>query len=161
MPTRLRLPKLEQKPKAVHVVDTWRDTQNILNDPELADRVKHIRRCILNGTPLPSSYYRKGVDLDTDALLEAEGFMHLHLGRTNTSELLWLVQYDDHVVLLELSDHKHFTTRPVGTLLKSIHDAAIGRKERELASTSAPVAKSLTTIIKRRTGRIPKGPKKP
>ncbi len=108
-----------------------------------------------NGTPLPSGYYRKGVGLNSDALLHSEGIMHLHLGASNTSELLYLIQYPDHVVLLELSNHSHFATKPVGARLKNKHSVAVTRKEKQLAESPA----KRETIVKRRTGPVPKGPK--
>ena len=121
----------------------------------MARKVAHIRTCIQNGTPLPTGYYRKGVGLNADALLQAEGIMHLHLGASNTSELLYLIQYPDHVVLLELSDHAHFATRPIGVRLAAKHSAAVARKETQLAADPVrPLA-----VMKRRTGPVPKVPK--
>lgn len=153
---RLRLDTIEPKPKAVHLSKSWDDPGKLLANDLLARKVAHIRVCIQNGTPLPSGYYRKGVGLNSDALLQNEGVMHLHLGASNTSELLYLIQYSDHVVLLELSDHSHFAARPVGARLKSRHSVAVARMEKELAAS--PVKRK--TIIKRRTGPVPKGPKK-
>lgn len=89
-------------------------------------------RCIENGKPLPSGYYRKGLGLNSDELLEVHGIMHLHLGKSNTSELLYLVQYPDHVVLLELSDHAHFALRPIGTRLNAVHERSVAALEHEL-----------------------------
>ena len=153
---RLRLETIEPRPKTVHISDSWADPRGLLADDLIARKIAHIRICIQNGTPLPTGYYRKGVGLNTDTLLQDEGIMHLHLGASNTPELLYLIQYADHVVLLELSDHDHFATRPIGARLRNKHAVAIARKEKDLAAN--PVKRKM--ILKRRTGPIPKGPKK-
>lgn len=153
---RLRLDTLEPRPKAVYLSDSWSDPRGLLANSQIARKVAHIRTCIQNGTPLPTGYYRKGVGLSADTLLQSDGIMHLHLGASNTPELLYLIQYPDHVVLLELSDHDHFATRPVGARLRSKHSVAIARKEKELAAH--PVKRD--TFLKRRSGPVPKSPKK-
>ena len=91
--SRLKLPALEQKPKIVIVASTWRDPAGLARDPVNARMLTHIRKCIENGTPLPSGYYSKQAGSSVDALLKMHGVMHLHLGKWNTSELLWVVQY--------------------------------------------------------------------
>lgn len=144
MPTRQFLEQLEQKPKTVHHSTSWADPGNLMSDPEIAKKVVHVIRCIENGTPLPSGYYRKGVGLDSDGLLASDGIIHLHLGKSNTAELLYLVQYPDHVVLLELSDHSHFADRPVGKKLRSRHSQALAAKQAAIAAAKAAKPKRPT-----------------
>lgn len=152
---RLRLETIEPRPKAVHLSDSWDDPAGLLANDLIARKVVHIRKCIQNGTPFPTGYYRKGVGLNADTFLQTDGIMHLQLGASNTPELPYPIQYPDHVVRLEVSDHDHFATRPVGARLKSKHSMAIARKEKELAAR--PVKRD--TILKRRSGPVPKGPK--
>lgn len=151
MPTRLRLDRIEPVPKTVHRLATWSDPADLMRDAGIARKIVHLVRAIENGTPLPSGYYRKGAGLNRDDLLVKEGIMHLHLGRSNTAELVYCVQYPNDVVLLELSDHAHFAARPVGARLLNRHGAAIQRKEAELAALSG-TPKPATG--RRRTGLI-------
>ena len=39
-----------------------------------------------------------------DPLLANHGIMHLHLGQPSTNHLLYLIQYADAVIFLELND---------------------------------------------------------
>ncbi|WP_147813435.1 hypothetical protein [Methylobacterium sp. WL103] len=99
--------------------------------------------------------------LRMDTMLANFGIMHLHLGRSNTSELLWLVQYPDHVVFLELSDHKPFDQRPVGGRFNQYHSGGLITREKEIdAAAAAGKAARLTYGEKIRLGLI-KRPTKP
>lgn len=137
MPTRLRVEHIEQKPKEIEYLTTPVDSGNLLNDPAIEKAFNHLLTCIMNGTALPSGYYRKGAGLDSDALLASDGIMHLHLGKSNTPELVYLVQYPDHVVILELSDHSHFADRPAGRRLRSTYAAALSAKQAARAAAKA------------------------
>ncbi|SEP38422.1 hypothetical protein SAMN04487843_11459 [Methylobacterium sp. ap11] len=81
MPIRQKLSRLEAKPKKVLLSPTFRDPSGIARNDDFAKTVDHIRRCIANGTPLPSGYYSKGAGLRSDTMLMNFGIMHLHLGR--------------------------------------------------------------------------------
>jgi len=83
------------------------------------------------GEDLSERFYRAGIDDDPDALLEQEGVIHLHLGGKNSDVLLFLVQYPDRVVLLEINTHKHFKTDPIGTLLRSLYEQYLLRSAAE------------------------------
>ena len=137
MPIRQTLSRLEAKPKRVLLSPTFRDPAGIALDDGFAARIDLIRTCIANGTPLPSGYYSKGAGSRSDAMLTSFGIMHLHLGRWNTAELLWLVQYPEHVVFLELSDHKPFAQRPVGGRFHRYHARGILTREREIDAAAA------------------------
>lgn len=165
MPIRQKLSRLEAKPKKVLLSPTFRDPSGIARNDDFAKAVDHIRLCIANGTPLPSGYYSKGAGLRSDTMLVTFGIMHLHLGRWNTDELLWLVQYPEHVVFLELSDHKPFADRPVGERLHRFHAQGIVAREKEIdawaaADLAAGTLPRLTYGEKRRLGLI-KRPTKP
>lgn len=153
MPKRLTIPHIERKPKDVHVLASFDDPAGLARDPGIAKVLIHIRKCIENGSPLPTNYYRKGSSATYDTLLETHGIMHLHLGRPNTAELLYAVQYDDHVVFLELNDHRHLQTKPKGACLVSRHGLSILSKEAELdrlptkvTPKRGPVASTATPV---------------
>ncbi|MFB0493690.1 hypothetical protein ABIE45_006346 [Methylobacterium sp. OAE515] len=165
MPARLKLPHLEPKRKRVIASPTFRDPANLSDDDDFAHAVDRIRTCIINGTPLPSKFYSKGAGAVRDYMLSTYGIMHLHLGDWSTNELLWLVQYPTHVVFLELSDHRPFTTRPPGVNLNRFHYAGIRLREREIdqflgSEAAAGKAPRLTFGEKRRMGLV-KPPAKP
>lgn len=95
------------------------------------DDFNEIVEQISAGTRLQERFYRAGIDDDHDALLEQEGVIHLHLGGKNSDVLLFLVQYPDRVVLLEINTHKHFKTDPVGSILRSLHEQYLVRTAHE------------------------------
>lgn len=139
---RLRLPHLECKRKFVDIADSWRDTVGVAKRPELKLAFDAIIDAIESGVPLPFWAYRKGIEDTPDELLQADGFMHLHLGNQNSNELLYLIQYADSVTLLEINLHIHFETQPVGILLKRFHETSVASAESKIA---AQVAKHLAT----------------
>lgn len=132
MPTRQKREDIERKPKTVHYSTSWSDPAGLMKDPAKAKAVLAAIRAIEGGAPLLTGYYRKGIGTTSDTLLASLGVMHLHLGKPNTDELLYLVQYPDDVLLLELSDHTHFKSTPIGRRLDAQHSKAIADKEAEL-----------------------------
>lgn len=160
MSDRQRLPLIERKPKAVHVLSGFRDLIGLARRPDLAGKLIQIRSCIVNGSPLPSGCYRKGADDTVDALLEKEGIMHLHLGRQNTAELLWLIQYPDRVVLLEVSGHSHFATVPPGAALKRLYGGALRLHEAKHTETIEKSARELRDAVRRGLAVRPREPRK-
>jgi hypothetical protein len=118
VPERLRLPQIEpDKPKTVETIASFRRTVRLTRAQE--EFVLDIIACIEAGKPLPLGSYR--TSRNRDILIEREGIMHLHLGHSGSRELLYLTQYPDRVVLLEISGHHHFTTRPIGHVLTRTH----------------------------------------
>ncbi len=73
---------------------------------------------IYGGTPLPAEAYRRDHLTTHDTLLSREGIMHLHFSDTDDNKLLFLEQYDTYVVLIAISDHAEFKTKPKGLRLK-------------------------------------------
>ncbi|SES16326.1 hypothetical protein [Rhizobium sp. NFR03] len=69
--------------------------------------------------------------------------MHLHLGSQSSNELLFLLQFDDHVTFLEINDHRHFQTDPPGTLLVRLHQAKVAAFHAELAEQQEEIADRL------------------
>jgi len=70
-----------------------------------------------------------------DPLLANHGIMHLHLGQPSTNHLLYLIQYADAVIFLELNDHKYvrMATLPSSQNLLAVHVAHLKRFEEQAA----------------------------
>ncbi len=69
-----------------------------------------IKKAITEGTELPDEFYREHKGR-SDTLLMTLGIMHLHLA-PGSNELLFLIQYDDHVTYIEVNDHSPFAFDP-------------------------------------------------
>ena len=136
MPDRLRLAFIQAKPKRVHVVESWRDPLGIKQDSREFQALRLIRSTISTGTPLPRGYYRSDRDSSPDELLATKGIMHLHLGNPSTNELLFLIQYPTYVAFLEINNHQHFKTDPVGTLLTSLHEKKVAALREKFSEDS-------------------------
>ena len=118
--------------KRIVSAPNFRDDSRRANEGTIYDNdLNEIIEQISSGKGISEEFYRAGIDVDDDELLEKEGIMHLHLGGKNSDVLLFLVQYPDRVVLLEINTHKHFRTEPVGSILKSLHDRYLMRSAAE------------------------------
>jgi hypothetical protein len=115
----VRSPNFRDYSRIVEAGDAYDDDLNAIIDE------------ISRGGGVSERFYRAGIDSDHDTLLEQEGVIHLHLGGKNSDVLLFLVQYADRVVLLEINTHKHFKTDPIGTLLRSLHEQHLLRATAE------------------------------
>jgi len=162
---RLRCERIETKPKAVDFAPNFKDwTGLVFSTPELEDDLNDLIERIGDGRLLPLGSYRRGIDRDDDALLEAHGIKHLHLGGADSDVLLWLVEYDSRVVILEINSHKHFETEPPGSLLRSLHDNFLRNADRQSADDKEAGADNRLRIV--RKGLLPRrsgssGPKLP
>lgn len=128
---RLRLPRIEKKPKSVHA-EQWSDFAGVRDDPALFDEFYQLIQCIERGDGAPERYYRAGIDRDRDGLLDEQGIMHLHLGGRNSDVLVFLIQYADRVVLLESNTHVHFRTQPAGKNILALLQSWLVHLEREM-----------------------------
>ena len=137
---RLRLRRIEKKPKQVFAAH-WTDYAGIRANSALLDEFDDIVESIERGEGVPEAHYRSGVDLDPDDLLAQKGIMHLHLGGKDSDVLIFLIQYSDHVLLLETNTHIHFRTQPAGKNILALHQSWLGNLEREMEE-SAVRAKS-------------------
>jgi hypothetical protein len=153
MATRLRLPWLEQKKKRVHVLAGYRQT--VALTPEQEACLAEIRERIESGRRLPAYCYRVNRDSSGDALLVREGIMHLHLSRKDRNAILFLVQYEDHVVFLDVTDHAPFRDDPPGSYLAELHANALGRLEAALDAEEHDT--KATAVAKVREGLKPRG----
>jgi hypothetical protein len=156
--TPLREPRLQPKPKRVHLKELHvavRLTDEQKQD--FADLVEHIP----NGTRVPERFYRNDIDTSPDELLERDGIMHLHLGGPYSRELVFLVQYDEDVMILEINDHYHFKTDPIGTVLRTWHERKIRAFEEARAKEQAERAAQQRAKVRdslRKSGLTPRDP---
>ncbi len=125
---RLRLPRIEKKPKPVYLVE-FQDFASVSQRPDLQDELDEIIESIERGDGVPEAYYRAGIDRDKDGLLDDKGILHLHLGGKNSPILVFLVQYSDQVVLLETNTHIHFRTKPAGKNILALSQSWLGNLE--------------------------------
>lgn len=100
-------------------------TNSIFSDSELEDQFNEIVDCLLEGKLIPEKYYRNRIGHSPDPLLTDSGIKHLHLGGRDSNIILFLVEYEDRVVILEANDHRHFAKKPEGALLLSLHHACL------------------------------------
>lgn len=82
---------------------------------------------IADGSPIPPRYYRRNLDKTPDTLLQRTGIMHLHLAGQGSDELVYVVQFEDFVLILETNTHAHFQGEPPGRALSSLHYTPISR----------------------------------
>jgi hypothetical protein len=135
MPTLLRSPTLEAKPKQIVFLSSWRTTVNLAKLPNQQAALTEFLTCVKSGRTVPAKFYRASTGDDT--LLAQQGIMHIHLGHAGTRELLYIMQFDTHLLLLEISDHAHFDTKPPGEILQRLHTPAISRWETEQQKNAA------------------------
>ena len=125
---RLRLPRIEQKPKKVFA-ERWADFAGIKARPTLVNELVQIIRRIERGDGVPEEHYR-------DGLLEDKGIMHLHLGGKDSDVLVFLIQYAGEVVLLETNSHVHFRIQPAGKNILALSQSWLGNLERAAAEAA-------------------------
>jgi len=130
----MKLPRIEGKRKRVEESPRFDKTSYFRGKPHLAPFVAEIYEAIESGKPLPDWAYRRDLESTPDLLLERMGVMHLHLGSKSSNELLYVYQFDDYVVFLEISSHRHFETDPPGTLLKQHHEAKVAELNERIAA---------------------------
>ena len=135
-PRGLRAPKIAAVRKTIRYADAFRDYTGKADQERYASDFEELLRRIGEGLALPDRFYRTGFGKGGDELLEIEGVKHLHLGGRNSDVLIYLVEYEHVVQLLEINDHKAFSSKPIGHLLRANHsthnDEALANDQREL-----------------------------
>ena len=130
---RLRCERFETKPKRVIYSPLWADRVGALDAEDIAERFLQLQDCIIQGKIVPPHFYRRGIERTEDELLEAEGIKHAHLDGGGGNAILFVVEYDDAVVFLELDSHRHLETEPVGSVLVSLHASCLRAEDRAAA----------------------------
>ena len=140
---RQRLPRIEAKPKPVYA-EQFEDFAAVRKRLDLRAELDEIIESIERGDGVPEPHYRAGIDRDQDGLLADHGIMHLHLGGKASDILVFLIQYEDRVVLLETNTHVHFRTQPPGKNILALSQAWLRNLESEMASASVRAATAAT-----------------
>ncbi|WP_158043335.1 hypothetical protein [Skermanella pratensis] len=83
---------------------------------------------IESGGAVPDRFYRPSRDRRGDDMLVKGKVMHLHLDGPSNA-LVYLIQYDDAVLIIEVNSHIHLHDEPEG---KKFRADLIGRAERNL-----------------------------
>jgi len=132
-----RLPRIAQRSKTVLKSNNYRKLSDFPDIPEISEEkrqnlaaaLKLIKENISNGYGLPEEMYRTNIDSSEDKLLDYAGIMHIHPLGKGSSEILYLVQTQNCVGLLELTDHRHFDRiqSPHSAELINIHGEFIRR----------------------------------
>lgn len=144
-PTRKRLERVKSFRVSVKATDLIRQEVETLIDAVELPRV------------LPARFYRAGRDTTPDPLLEEHGIMHLHLGSPASREPVYLIQYPERVVLLEITDHYHFETNPIGSHLIAYHRKGIEQNEADAEQEAAAELKRREDAVK--GGLLPRKPR--
>lgn len=100
---RLTSPRIQHKAKTVSSWTGWFDTAGVGDDTSLQDDLDDLIDLITAGHEIPERYYRKSPG--GDRLLKEEGIMHLHLKNPGSDVIVYLVQFDDEVLLLGTGTH--------------------------------------------------------
>lgn len=154
---RLRGARFELQAKLVIRAAHFHDFVGIADRPDLVGDLARLIAKLESGVALPDRFYRAGVDRDEDRLLDETGLKHLHLGGRHSDVLVFLVEYADRVVLLEINDHKHFRTDPPGTLLRALHGGLLG--DEDAAAERRRIARTASRRLAIRSGLRPRRPR--
>lgn len=128
---RLRLQRVEAKPKRVEIVGDELDVRIALTSAQRED-LRTLVRSIREGRPLPDRFYRPSRERRGDDLLVRSGYMHLHLDGPSDA-LVYLIQYADRVLLICVDDHANLRSRPPGA---RISDYAVRQAEQRFPATA-------------------------
>lgn len=128
---RLRNPRFVQgRGKIVDYAANWaKDPRGVARDSEEEADLLAIIRAIGDGNFVPERCYRHGIDRDQDLLLNDYGIKHFHLGGADSDTVLFLVEYEEFVLFLDIGSHVAFASKPPGSVLRSLHDAALRRAD--------------------------------
>lgn len=154
-PERLRNRRFEEgKPKEVDHAPGFTDRTGLMKgDAKLRQNLHNIIYAIGKGNRLPEKCYRRGIDRDYDEMLDLYGINHLHLDEGGGDVLLFYVEYDDFVLLLEIDRHRDHFRSPIASVLRALHRTGLGLADKK---ASARKAKRKASV---RKGLLPKKPR--
>lgn len=110
------------KPKKVYKARTFVDHTKEAHTEPYATNLAEFYNRIENGLELPPRFYRNHIGKSLDSLLAHTGVKHIHLGTTKSDVLLFVQEFDDFVVLLEIAHHTaNFNQVPIGDTLTRNH----------------------------------------
>jgi len=152
----LKLPYIEAKPKKFTILDSHLDTIGLSGRADLQKALDDIRLHVTRGTELPARYYRKDHLSTPDEMLETYDLMHLHPGNPNTREVFVVVQTTDEVILIAVTDHGPFETKPPGVLLHNRFASRIAQRDQESQQAQKAERERKNTDLRARLNLPPK-----
>jgi hypothetical protein len=160
-PERLRNARFEQDaPKRVDYAAAWEmRSRGVEKGSQAEIDLLAIIYAIGAGNLVPERCYRHGVDRNhpRDELLEDRGIKHLHLGGADSDIVLYLVEYEEFVLLLEIGTHRDLETEPPGSILASLHHNCLRRADAQAAGDRAKrIANKAAIFFK---GLLPRRPR--
>lgn len=145
-----KLDKIELRAKPVTTAPhfSWAG----LDDADVAE-LAIIIDSIQRGYGVPNSCYRAGLGATPDALLSSNGIMHIHLGGKTGNSLIYLMQFDDEVVLMRAGGHLfHEPNRSqLKTYAARLKSAAERREQARKKAKQSALADSISKIRKPKT----------
>lgn len=160
-PERLRNARFAQgKPKRVDYAAAWEQRNRGVDQGSQAEiDLFAIIDAVGEGNLVPERCYRHGIDRNypIDELLEDRGIKHLHLGGADSDIILYLVEYEDFVLFLEIGTHRDLETEPPGSVLASLHHNCLRRADAQAtADRSKRIAERAAIFFK---GLLPRKPR--
>jgi len=159
---RLTKSRIEQKPKAVLPWEQFFDNVGLKDHPEWQDDLDDLVDLIGKGEPIPARYYR--ATRGRDALLDLHGILHIHLESPASDVIVYLVQFEDEVLLLGVGSHAELardallTWRARGAFHTNADKRAVKRKQERMIAAREQIAARKTaissSILKLQTSKI-------
>lgn len=146
---RLRQRRIEHKAKPVVPARGFVDAAEVGNDTGLKADLDEAIDSITRGQGLPERFYRAGIDDDRDTFLATYGVLHIHLGGKDSDVLVYLVQYDETVVLLRTGTHAELQRTPPSSVLRSILAGALTGFDQRASTHRAQTAARQTQQARR------------
>lgn len=140
--------------KAVDYAANWNPTLKVARDSAEEADLLEIIYAIGKGNLIPERCYRNGIERDRDYLLEDYGIKHFHLGGDNSDTLVFVAEYEEFAVLLDIGSHDAFATKPVGSVLRSLHDSVLRNADKRAAAQREQRIEDQRKIAK--TGLLPR-----
>lgn len=141
----------ELKPKKVYKARTFVDHTGLANTEPYASNLVDFYKRIEQGLELPPQFYRSHIGKTPDDLLAHTGVKHIHLGNTKSDVLLFVQEFDDFVVILEIAPHSaNFHEVPVGDTLTKNHIPSLQVDLPKWAATADAAAAQAAKMAKRK-----------
>lgn len=139
------------KPKKVFKARTFVDRTGQAGTEPYATNLGEFYDRIQEGLELQPRFYRNNIGKTPDDLLAHTGVKHIHLGTTKSDVLLFVQEFDDFVVLLEIAPHTaNFNQVPVGDTLIKNHIQSLQADLPGWAATAGAATAAAAAAAKRK-----------
>lgn len=151
---------VQDMPKPVDYAAAWvKGNREVEKGSKAEVDLFSIIHAIGAGDLVPNRCYRHGIERNfpRDELLEDRGIKHLHLGGADSDIILYLVEYEEFVLLLEIGTHRDLETEPPGSILASLHHNCLRRADAQATADRVNrIADKAAIFIK---GLLPRRPR--